>query len=459
MPATLLAFGLLLLLPLWNGYAFLTQDSANYLATALYGAVHPHQPPFYGAWVGLTSGRISLWGTVLAQTALAAWLCSSFLHSRRSAIALFVLASPVAWYTSQIMADAFTGIGILALTRLLFSRQPLRWIDSPVAGTVLAYALFHFSHWQAALVALLVATPFLLSRGYTHKARVLLATGVLLSPLLLTPLANRFLSGSFFLERSSEAFLVGRLFETDIVEKLHQSHCRTDEKLPFCDTLAQAPQALSGSINFFLWHPISPHQRVPGPERVRRYRHLLKRALVEYPVVTLQTFTGGFVKQLVFFASGDSLGVWEGDAGPLRLLASAMPWDRQSFAASRQQNRRLPLVAMNYFYFGVIVLSLAVFFRRRHSWTAPLCFVLGSVVANALVCGFWTGGFYRYGGRAIWLVPLIALKLAFEKAYSCEATPRSFGLAAVSVAGSLSSIPKFLARSDKRRKRESESFT
>lgn len=125
---------LLILLAVWpalyNRFPLVTPDTGAYVHNGIRWSLGIDRPIGYGLFIFFTSWKISLWGPILVQGAIFSWLIQTFCkHIFSNKVSLEIISiitiiitfgTAAAWYNGQLMADAFSGMLVLAIL-LLFS--------------------------------------------------------------------------------------------------------------------------------------------------------------------------------------------------------------------------------------------------------------------------------------------------------------------------------------------------
>ncbi|HEX2616838.1 MAG TPA: hypothetical protein VHL57_04800, partial [Flavobacteriales bacterium] len=269
--AVILAGAVLLLTPaLVNGFPFVYPDTGTYLASAFRGYVPVDRPYWYGVFLRVASlGGHSFWSMVCVQ----ALGCSSYVLrtlrlfavpavARRRALVAFVLlagASSAGFFMGQLMPDAFTGIGLLALLHFLVPRKTRAWqlLDLLV---LLAACWMHLSHL---LILPLSGALFLWMMRHMFSdapwVRWVRLAGFTVLAWMGLGLANLAVDGAFYISRSGHAFLIARLLDTGILKDWLDAHCSDTTR-----GLCHYKDSLPANGNVFLWKQESPLYRQGG---------------------------------------------------------------------------------------------------------------------------------------------------------------------------------------------------
>ncbi|MEO8588057.1 MAG: hypothetical protein ABI432_01710 [Flavobacteriales bacterium] len=419
----LLCTSLLLAMPLINGFPFTYPDTGTYLASAFRGFVPYDRPYWYGVFLRVTSGGgHSLWGPIVAQSMLCAYLLlrtvrhfvSSSLPAILVVVIFLVACTGVSWYAGQLMPDIFTGIGLLALLLLLIENTSTSRLVGYATLLVLA-VLVHASNLLAFSIA--IALVFLTFRSIPiARRRAAFILIALCWPLLLA--LNAAVTGRASLGRGGHVFLVARLIDANILPDWLDAHC------PGASGLCDYRDRLPTTAHDFLWAPDSPLYGMGGwaapPDD---YDHVVRSALSEpafllrFAINSLQ----GAGRQLIEFHVGAGFnGTNLSEPGdPVHyMLRNTMHQDYAAFLAARQTSRvgnvewttqadRLFIPVMVISHLALLLLLLLPSALLPPGWRCAALLVVIVLLSNALVCASLSMVADRFSSRVNWVVPLL----------------------------------------------------
>lgn len=415
---------LLLALPLINGFPFTYPDTGTYLRSAFRGFVPFDRPYWYGVFIRLASGGgLSLWGVVVVQALLTAWLSAALLralgvkHVAQVLVSMAVLTATtgVAWYAGQLMPDIFTALGVMGLLLFLLDEGSLQR-RAPYLGVVVLAVLVHSSNLLAFTVLLLV---LMAGVGRIPWSRRRMAALLFAATWPVLVLLNLMVTRTPQLGRGAEVFLTARLIDAGILQEWLDATCPDDQAL--CDFRG----ALPGTGNEFLWAPSSPLYVLGGWEHApARLRPTVFGALKE-PGLLLRfasSSVAGAARQLVHWNVGAGFigRDLQEPTNPVHdMVRNTMQQDHPAFLRARQSTgdgNEGWLRAMDRVFAPVMALShlLLILFLLVPRWTTPrwrqaATVVAVALVANALVCATLSMVADRFGSRLNWLVPLLVL--------------------------------------------------
>lgn len=421
----------LLLLPLgalvlslpawWNGYPLLFYDSVDYIAASF-----THQPAVYrtlpySLFVGLTHAGASLWGTVLAQGLILAYLLleAAFAFApgapRRAfgvSLVVLTLGSGLPWFSSQVMPDFFTGAMVLGLALLALAPLPLARLILVWLLTVTAIAA-HASHLATAL-ALGLGIPLLVrGGGRSYAVRGWLPAAAIAVGVLATPVVHRILSGELYLSRSAPIMALARLIRDGEAQRYLSEVCPQAGFL-LCDHIEELKSGWDGA-NQFLWGRGSPFDLIGGWSAWREVgdeaRAIVAGAILAHPWYNLRAALRGWGQQLLSFGTGSGLGADIWHVAPLKeTVQERFPAEAEALVQARQYRTDLDLSRLSALHRVVLALFMlagAVQLLRCRRLPSPAAAFLLLVMLAALVNGGVTAVFSnpddRYQARLVWL--------------------------------------------------------
>jgi hypothetical protein len=407
----------------WNGFPLVFADTGGYLERWSERSLDIGRSALYGAF--LAAGvPLRFWPNVAVQAALTVWIVALVLRVNGLGgrpvllgsvmVGLSALTS-LPWYVGQLMPDIFLPLAVLAIYLLALPRQALtrREIAGLIAVVGIAIAL-HMSILALSLVltlALGLLKP-VAARLRIAAPRLAWPAASLVAGLLLAPVANLAITGTFALTPGGTTFLFGRLVQDGIVAEYLADHC-PDRTLRLCQYRNRLPTAADD----WLWSYQSPLHRLGWwrafePEAGR----IIRESLAEHPGRHLLAAGAGSVRQLGRFKTGEGMGSadnWHAESVLLRTAPGAVA----PFRASRQQNDELDFTLINIVQVPLACLAMAalVLFAARRwppgarpaGWLAATCLI--ALFANAAICGVFSNPNDRYQSRIVWLAPFAVM--------------------------------------------------
>jgi hypothetical protein len=214
---------------LYNNFPLTTPDSGGYIFSGIKLTLAKERPWGYGIFILLTSMGISLWWVIFAQAAifvaLLQSLCKKLLGKNASpflnttVILIISFVTSAAWFTSQLMAYAFTGILLIAIILFFLEKENRKKLR--ILGALIFFILMmHTSHVLVTALLSAIAVFFYHKRRmktYFIRARQLLVLS--LSSLFLIAFMY-FVGGyGFRLSPVSHIFVMSRMAENGILDQ------------------------------------------------------------------------------------------------------------------------------------------------------------------------------------------------------------------------------------------------
>lgn len=429
-PALLLLTPLLLGVAVWNGFPLVFYDTGAYIAQGLAGAFFVERSPIYSLLLPATGAFLSLWLTAAAQALMTAFLICELARAVAPRLSLgrllaigiaLMLLTGIGWYVGQIEPDCFTPLVVLGSYLLLFHLEDMtrgrRIATLLITGLAVAT---HPSHIGLIGGLLICAAVLLLARRRLPELpqpRILHCAGALLLSIALLVAANYGFTREIFVSRAGSVFVLARLMQDGIVQRLMTDTCRpAGQPQPY--SLCAHRNRMPRNANAWLWGEHSPFRVIGGFKRSDgEYGRIVRDSLVRYPMMHLRAAVLESARQFGQFKTGD--GIESQQAILERSFREAIPRQLPAYLAARQQNEVIRFRTLNLVHVPVGVLSLAGLAmllhhaarRRRWREVALPATVLLALFGNAIICGTFSNPHDRYQSRLIW-VPVLVLLLA-----------------------------------------------
>jgi len=416
---------------LLNGYPLVFADTGTYLSQAIQHYLGWDRPAFYSLFLFAIHWRVTTWPIAFVQAALTLY----FLDLTRRAfapetpavmmvplVAVLATVTPVAWFSSQIMPDIFTGLLALALAALTMPPASMSRLERGGLCLLTAWMIaFHLSHiWiSVALIGALLPARWLIfgAPRWRDAGRV---AGPLLLALAMLCTANLAAFHRFSVSPFGKVFLFTRIvydgpglatLDSDCASR-HWAVCRFRGEM--------GPDKLYPTSDHFLWLDEGPLTQLGGAKRFAgEAGQVAQLAIEEHPLWLAETSLRNWGRQFVMFRSGDGLRPWPIEVG--RWIARDFPArEYRAFLASEQNRDGLTvpgwidtLYAAG-FWIG-LGLTAAMFVwavRERHPLALLCGALLLTLLVNAAVTGALSGPHNRYQDRVIWLALVAPLLVA-----------------------------------------------
>jgi hypothetical protein len=412
---------------IWNGFPIIFPDTGGYLERPLLGTLDLGRSALYGVFL-LAGSPLAFWPNVVAQAAIVIWVITLTLRvlgfGGRPWLALGIVtmlsvATSLSWTASQLIPDVLFPAAVLALSLLAFQFAALgRWERLALAGIVIFAITSHMA--AAALCAGLLAALWLLSRIPAlalPKLRLHYAAAAVALGILLCPVSNLAITGSFAFTPGGSSFLFGRLVEDGILDRYLEDRC-PDPRVVLCDYLDDMPD----TADEWLWDPDSPYAELGGWKKLAGMeRDIALDTLRRYPLMHLEAAADEIFEQLTSFATEVSL---EDNEPAIEAIRKWTPRWFAQFENARQQRDRVDVDALNDLHVPVAALAMAgllfcVIFRRRLGWSAQLgalgITIVLALCINAAVCGVFSHAVDRYQSRLAPLTLLAVVLFVIER--------------------------------------------
>lgn len=448
----LLAALVLMSVAILNGFPLVEFDSGRYLDSSFSLVVVPDRPIFYSLFIRLSRLlATSLWAAVFLQSLLAALVIDAFLSARAAAHAAgawtpaaalgLTLLTSVAWYTGYLMADLFTGLMVLAVMTLLVDPRP-GW-RAALLLAVIAFAATAHSSNLVILPLLLIAAGWLGRRRLPLPRRAYgAAWAALAAAAIAIPLVNAALGAGVGLSRGADVFLLARWVGDGAVSRMLDARCAAADYAlcPYRDQLRGL------TSNRFLWAPDSPLAAIGGWQGSAAAAWPILRDTLRYRPLDVAGHTLVNVgKQLLVFRTGWNAAAYGDQVAVARTIRARFPAAHADWQRSLQQQSRLHAIAwaVNWVHYPVAAAGAALLLLcalpAGGRWSPALApasrflarATLAAIVINAAVCAGLSVIQDRYGGRVMWLVPLVALEIlrsewpsALDRRLDSPRTPR-----------------------------------
>jgi hypothetical protein len=427
-PAAAALMVLALLAPaLWNGFPLIFADTGGYLLRPFAHSLELGRSALYGAF--LAAGiRLEFWPNVLIQAALAIWIIALTLRAhlggvRPASVLLVVLALAVLtslpWTASQLMPDVFVPLAALALHLLAFRPAQLRTPEIAGLGAVAAFAIASHMSILGVGLALLMAyavmrVPAL--RWSLPRPRLAPAAAALAAGIGLALTSNAIIGGEFAFTPGGPNFLFGRLVQDGIVTRYLDRVC-PDPTLRICAYRNELP----ASADDWMWWPESPFFKLGGwKEFTPEAERIIVGTIVTDPVGHVVAAVKDTLLQLVTADTGDGVNS-ESTQHAVWVLSEHAPNAMARFRAAAQQRDQFDFTAINRVQVPLAILAtalmpvLVVWLRRRRPALAALALsALLALLANAAICGIFSGPSPRYQSRLAPIAALTALVVALD---------------------------------------------
>lgn len=421
---------------LYNQFPLVTPDTGSYIYSGIRLSMGVDRLWGYGIFLLLTSWGISLWGPVLVQGAIFSWLihelCSKTLKDKasRPVVALITLlvtfGTSAAWFNSQLMADAFSGLLLIAVL-LLFIGDENKKKTFLLGAFVLCTLLTHSSHVVITLLMSVILFFYFRRKKLQHSVKVARKLFLLASAaIVLTCTAYAIGGYGFRFSPVSHMFLMSRMAENGILDRYLEAHCAT-EHLSLCDYKGK-----TGNRQWdFMWVGNYPHSREHGWIDTRKeYNEIIYGSLRSPKFLGMHIVknTEAGLRQLGQIYVGDGIDQRNPEgSSPYTNIDQYFPQEIKEFRSSVQNSGQLPFGPVNFIItlFAVLAGIAALFIQQRESrkqsvdssvgWMMLFGIVILFIVLNAFVTATFSTIIARLEARVFWVLPLLCVLYVYDR--------------------------------------------
>jgi len=420
---------------LYNGFPLVTSDSGTYISSGIEVHIPIDRPVTYGCFVWLTSMGTNLWAVIFIQAIIFTWLvrqlCRQILGDKAKGnvitviIIIICFTSSAAWFNSQLMADAFSGM--LVISVLLFYLEKQKNIKFLLAAVILFFLLVHTSH----IVELLIISIILILWFYRKKQKRLRQEAgklflITLSSFLILSSINLVKYHVWGLSPVPHMFIISRMAEDGVLDKFLAEKCPT-EHYSLCDYQG----ALGDRQWDFMWsNPSLPHSAPNGWIKMRKeYSSIIIGTLTSPKYLTLNIIKSieGTFKQLTQIYVGDGLTPQKEDSPPYRAIDMHFKHQIKEYRSTLQSQGNLPVTTFNTLLviftiaFGIAVLFLSG--KRetlakaisKDNWYLIFGITILFLVLNAFITATFSTVIGRLQSRMFWVFSLICLIFVVDR--------------------------------------------
>jgi len=413
--AVLFGGGLFIWPALWNGYPLLYSDTYVFITQPTPGFFNWDKPFIYGPWMLPFHAWQTLWGVVLVQGILVShllWLTQQATGVARPGRHMLVclalsLLTGVSWFVSLLMPDVFSGMVVLSIFILGFSKKlskPMTiWVS--VLGA-LAIAV-HLSHLVIAAACLVLVLLLQYRRLLYALIPLLLALAALVGTTMYA--FNKVAVSPF-----GSVFMLARMSADGNVKHILQEHCPQKNwyLCAWTDRLAQDSDSFMWDANGPVWsHPGGPIGLAPEASEI------VALTIRSRPLPVLQSAIQNTMTQLMMIKLGDTLSTdWLDLTVAKGIEKFFPPAELERYKNAKQVQGTMVERASVISVVGttaVLIGFLLSAYLLIRAWRARDVALIGlismiwiGVLANAFASGALSKPHFRYQTRIAWLLVL-----------------------------------------------------
>jgi hypothetical protein len=418
---------MLLSVAIWNRFPLIFYDTGGYVLEGLGHVFLVERAPVYAELLFLSGARFSLWPVVILQALMASTMILEVARAEVPRLtlggfvsigAVLCLLTGIAWYAGQVEPDIFTPMVILGAYLLLFRSDRLgRASLLLVMGITSLAVATHPSH-LGLMGGLLFGAALLRLVARRNPIRPNLRRGLigLIIALGLIVAGNFVLTGKFFISKSGSVFVLARLMQDGIVQRLMSDTCPPKGNMDW--RLCAYKDRIPKTAEAWLWGEGSSFRALGGfksEAQQEEGRRIVWESVKRYPFMHLRKAVRESLYQFFWFKTGDGVEPQQSVLGSVlkRLIPAQMP----AYLEARQQRARFHFKTLNLIHMPVAamsILGLLVLLRHavvRRGWNEGLlpAMVLLGLIGNAIICGTFSNPHDRYQSRIVWLPSLVLL--------------------------------------------------
>lgn len=408
-----------------NGYPIVNPDTSTYIESGFVLEVPIDRPIIYGILTRLFSlNGISLWFAIIIQAILVHYIIRKSYETINidytniiSSVTTIILAifSSVSWITSELIADVYTPVMILAMACIATTdenKKPSWWLYVIFLVSVATHA----SHLMISLCILLFLwlfrkqfySPAILQK---HKQRILLMATLSISTYAIN---------SSVFSKSSAAFMTAAIVNKGVLRAYLDAEC-DNTKYALCSYKNE----ITDNSDFFLWNKQSPLEKMGGWVEARDECNRINKAILfTYPYNWhfLQSSLKHTLIQAMTFNVGDGNEPQTDTNSIYKHIRDFVSKDEASHYLHSKQNtnRLLPFIqiinkTINYVIIctlAIILLCVILVYRQvsRKQFSFIIILLIGACI-NIAQCATFSSYNGRYGCKVMWLLPFSAIIL------------------------------------------------
>ncbi len=426
-----------------NGFPIVFSDTGTYIDAYL-GTIEslflPHidRPDWYSGVIALFSVRHQLWGVVLAQAWIGAWLIRELvrgvsirrpLRTTLIVCALSAIATPLPLLVSTLMPDVWLSFGFLAAAALCLPGQTSVLRRLLLATVVLAAGVTGSSH-AVILIGSLAAV--VLSRLWMRfdVRRPLSVIAICVAALLVLSAGNWSVFNHFRPVEGAQIFLFARLVQDGSMDRILPQYCAHRSDHPVCRNEKEIIASHSGKV--IVWSPLS--DAIDGWQDTSGDLAKLNRLVVRKELPSLFVKSARNSLRLFFEQSTSDMrdfyrGPYDEESAPYAVIRRTYPLEAEPYLktlpqSDEQLNTPLTSSWLGLCWisaFGSMAYALVVLIRswllKRESPAAAMlaALALGGSMVNAIVSASLSGVVLRYEARTSAIVlPMMLACLAMQ---------------------------------------------
>lgn len=424
-------------------------DTALYI---MYGFTKTHPGGthsfFYGLFIRFASCNYTLWGVIFIQCLLLAHLITEMIYNftpfkykqsgSLNIIIVFLLGfcTSLLKHSGSVMPDIFTSMCFLSFA-LLFLGQKLSNLRRGGISLILLLSItLHSSHVFTLLsflcVSLLIYYLYIKKQYNLPTKNIINVITVTSMSLLVIPIVHNKFTDEFYISKTGQTILLGRLAEVGILNDYLKSNCH-DKK----NSLCEYQDTFTDGWTFHWDMSKSPLYKNGGQftawENSKKEYTAIVLDIFKHPKYIIwflyESVKGAFSQLMYFTYWADNKEMdWV-----VNEIGKNLPNDLQSYKNCMQVKGWFfyefdqPIfgrTTLIYFYSSLIIVIIVLTNYAKTILNLQLSFLLwlfiSYILINAVICAAFAGVYPRYQDRMIWLFPFIVILLSLNKIYNFD---------------------------------------
>jgi hypothetical protein len=415
----------------YNGFPLVYSDGGTYLESGFTLETPLDRPIMYGLFMRAASfNGLTLWSVIFIQSLMLVWMIREtvavlFPENKTTPLTMLLLVllavcTGLPWIASQLIADIFTPIGVLALFVALFGRHS-RGKTTVLFFILLVACACHISNVMICFAAAAATGIIHFIRHRRNKPLIVRRKHIFIA-MLLPVLALLTMVSS--ISKSRHVFMMGHLIETGILHAYLDDHCATEE-ISFCRYRDRIPEG----AETFIWNSDGDSALILTGGWLgskEEYSRIISETFSEgkYLKMHFAAAVSGTLRQLATIRVGEGLGRYDSAQLVSQRIRKYFPHEHERYLQSRQSadefGESKVMDAINKISTVLALLVIAAWLVMRGKkpevllFTALTALLAFAYLLNCGICATLATVANRFGARLSWMAVLLAVLLASE---------------------------------------------
>ncbi len=418
----------------YNGYPLLTSDSGEYI-DILYDFHQSYSRlETYAFFVKHISLKSSLFLVIIGQSIILTYVLDNFIDTvikkklkllnKFFIYVLLVAFTGVSWYSSQIMSDIFTSIGLISILIIALNNN-LKIYQKIIFFIIAVFSmlthksnLLLYTFFTVSLVLITLLKNF--KSIYFSKLKTVMLLLILIMGWFSVPIIKNVFLGNYQFDSKAHAFYSARMTETGLLMKILDKECEDNPDNVLCKNKDKIPYKRS----VFLWSKKSPLKKYEGwTTNKAQFNSLIKKSFKDFDCLISHVGWAfqGFFSQLTNVRVGRLLWNQSDNWEVYNPIKKHFKYEYNAFRNAKQNNGTLKFKRYNRNMFFVLIFSALIilaFLNKFNSLSKKnkilILSILAIIIFNAALTAPLAGVSSRYQGKIIWLLPFFIILLLIE---------------------------------------------